>query len=284
MDLIPKHASKKFAFTGTNCSGKTTMAMETTARLKAQYHCLAELVSSQDRKVTWSDAHFPYALDAHYGMMSTLITAEVQASLRGDADVIITDRSVLDLYSIASFDHPQGHLLKGLRALMESWIETYTTIYYLSPFPYQADGKRPDDEFRQSTHENLLRLIEAYKFPNVVMGLTRDEVSKDIRRQLGYGEVKQVFAMDDKCQAVCDAIGFPFFVKEQKSPVTSDLDCWFFVAPENTDQYDAFKAHNVAHLYFGEQVDLHIMVAPLTAEDKTSRLGMGRMYIPNKPQ
>ena len=141
MNSSPKKASFKFAFTGTNCSGKTTMALETTARLKAQHHCLAEVVSSQDRKITWDYAHFPDSLVAHYGMMATLIQAETQAALRGDADVIITDRSVLDLYSIASHDHQIDCPMKdGLRHLMEAWMETYTVVDYLPPLAYQADG------------------------------------------------------------------------------------------------------------------------------------------------
>ena len=278
-----KSAKTKIAFTGTNCSGKTTMALEVTARLKYPYNVLAECVTSQDRKVTWEDAHFPDSPKAHYGMMCNLINAEVSAELRGDADIVITDRSVLDLFSIAVTDHPDHELTPGLRELMLGWIKTYTKIYYLPPLKYQEDGKRPQDEFRQKTHSNLQGLIEAYRFENVIVGMTRDEITKDIRGILGLQEIKPVFAETEKWQAVCDAVGYPLLVKNIKSPITSDVDVWFFVPPTEVLLFKQELAVYVTEMYFGTQLDIHCMAAPDTALAKVSSLGEHKMFQPTFP-
>ena len=113
MNPNPKLAKFKYAFTGTNCSGKTTMALAIAARLK-RHAQLAEIVCSQDRKISWKDDYFPFTPIAHYGMITNLIHAEVAASLKGDADVIITDRSVLDLYAIACTDHGKHSMIASL--------------------------------------------------------------------------------------------------------------------------------------------------------------------------
>ena len=77
MNPNPQSSKVKIAYTGTNCSGKTTAALDTTVRLKLA-GVLAEVVSSQDRKISWKDDHFPVDYRAHYGMMTNLIHAEVQ--------------------------------------------------------------------------------------------------------------------------------------------------------------------------------------------------------------
>ena len=94
MNPNPQSSKVKIAYTGTNCSGKTTAALDTTVRLKLA-GVLAEVVSSQDRKISWKDDHFPVDYRAHYGMMTNLIHAEVQAELKGDAQVVVDRKSTL---------------------------------------------------------------------------------------------------------------------------------------------------------------------------------------------
>lgn len=260
MDPNPKSAKFKIAFTGTNCSGKTTMAMDVCARLKYQ-HQLAELVSSQDRKITWKDDHFPVDPRAHFGMISNLVNAEVQAELKGDAHVVITDRSVLDLYAIACTDHGDHPMVIGMEGYILAWMKTYTKVYYLSPLPYQEDGKRPADDFRMKTHATLIALADKYQLPNFVK-IDRQEVYKDIQNLLGISAIKPIYAETAKWQAIADRLHRFIMIKdEQRSPVSSDVDAWVFL-PAAAGFDDVTRANLYAREYFGDQVNVKFMLAP----------------------
>jgi hypothetical protein len=250
-------AKHKFAFTGTNCSGKTTMALDVTARLK-KMHVLAEVVSSQDRKITWKDVHFPIDYRAHYGMITNLIHAEVQAELKGDATVVITDRSVLDLYAIATYDHPTNPQLAELEHAILAWCSSYTKIYYLEPLTYQEDNKRPSDHFRMATHGQLLHLFDKYNLPNVIR-IPRSDVFKDLKATLGI-QGNPPFAEEAKWQAISNELGLSLLVKEPASEVTSDYDVWILGRPYNYSE-DATKLATMFNQYWGsERID--VMLAP----------------------
>jgi AAA domain len=266
MNPNPKSAKYKIAFTGTNSSGKTTMAMEVCSRLKRDYRALAELVSSQDRKITWKDDHFPVDPRAHYGMITNLIHAEVQAELKGDADVVITDRSVLDLYAIALTDHPDSKMIKELGYTVNAWSKTYTKIFYLPPLPYQEDGKRPPDEFRMRTHATLISLLgeeHSTRYTNVVR-VPRTETFKGVLSALGLTPKVDVFAEDEKWQYLADIFDVTLLVKERNSS-TSDQDVWLCF--ENLPFHSVLELIEkdflgFSKLMFGEQIKIDQMFIP----------------------
>jgi thymidylate kinase len=264
MNPNPKSSRFKVAFTGTNSSGKTTMALETTARLKRQYHVLAEVVSSQDRKITWKDDHFPVDPRAHYGMISNLVKAEVEAELKGDADIVITDRSVLDLYAIALTDHTSDPKVLGMEGYIRSWMSTYTHVIYLPPLEYQEDGKRPPNEFRMRTHETLRQLIKNWNLPNVIDGLSRPEAFQLVLDAVGKTKVTPIFAEREKWQAIARELGVTLMVKKSEWPSTSDTDVWL-VLEHWTQMQDGFllaAAKAAVKTYFGSQVDAEFLTVP----------------------
>lgn len=260
----PTGAPYKIAFTGTNSSGKTTMALAVTARLKEQYHHLAEVVSSQDRKITWADKHFPANPLAHYGMITNMIHAEVAATLKGDATTVVTDRSVLDLYSIAVTDHPNDPLIIALAPMVREYAKTYTRIYYLPPLPYQEDGKRPSDDFRMKTHESLRALIIGWGLPNLTDGMPRAKVFKDILPRIGIETSKignGTFLPNEKWQELANHLGATVVAKVPAYLNTSDQDVWVCGTNVNADMID--KAVKWANLMFGPN-EFHIMAHPAT--------------------
>lgn len=267
MNPNPKSAKLKVAFTGTNSSGKTTMALEVTARLKRQYHVLAEVVSSQDRKITWKDDHFPVDPRAHYGMISNLVKAEVEAELKGDANIVITDRSVLDLYAIALTDHPKDPKILGMEGYIRSWMDTYTNVIYLPPLDYQEDGKRPPNDFRMQTHATLRRLIEEWRLPNVIDGMDRPDAFKRVLHVLGVDQQKPIFAEREKWQAVADSVGLTLVVKNQEWPSTSDLDVWVMLKTAEQFENGAVinRVKNAVVAFFGTQITPDFLTAPITA-------------------
>jgi hypothetical protein len=260
----PKSSQFKFALTGTNCSGKTTLALGITESLK-RASVLAEVVSSSDRRISWSDAHFPVDVRAHWGMITKLIGAEVAAELRGDADVVITDRSVLDLYAIATYDHPNNASMQALEPAILDWVSKYTAIYYLEPLPYQEDNKRPNDDFRMATHANLLTLFDKYNLPNVFK-IPRKEVLHDIRAKMGLPTI-DVLGEDQKWQAISNFSGAHLMVKERKTP-KSDYDVW--ILDPTIARHDVVaKITDMFRAYWPESHwdSLDLMVAPKTVTD-----------------
>lgn len=263
MDPNPKSSKNKIAFTGTNCSGKTTMALEVTTRLKSEHHYLAEVVSSQDRKVNWKDDHFPVDPRAHYGMMTNLIHAEVQAELKGDADVVITDRSVLDLYAIALVDHPNSKMILNMRGMIDSWLETYTKIFYLPPLDYQEDGKRPPNDFRMKTHASLLREIESRNYSNVEMISDRSTVMSKVRNTLGLTSPNPpILAAEEKLQFLATVMQVRLFVKSRKW-ASSDLDVWVIPCHATNFSRDILeKAQTLFDVVVGSSVTVSLMFMP----------------------
>lgn len=259
----PRSSQYKVAFTGTNSSGKTTMALTTAGRLKEQ-HVLAEVVSSQDRKITWKDEHFPVDPRAHFGMISNLVKAEVEAELKGDALIVVTDRSVLDLYAIALTDHPDHPWVKGgLWQYVKAWVESYSRIYYLPPLPYQEDGKRPPDEFRMRTHTTLINLIAAHGFDNVVE-MPRADIYKDITKLIGVHVPHPIYAESHKWQAVADQLKCCVRVKTPRSETaTSDIDVWVYADEDPTVL--RLNAEALIAEYFGDVATFDIMPMPASA-------------------
>lgn len=278
MDPNPKSAKLKIAFTGTNCSGKTTTALEVTARLKAQHHYLAEVVSSQDRKITWKDDHFPVDPRAHFGMISNLILAETQAELKGDADVVITDRSVLDLYAIALTDHPHDQLIADLGVAVRAWLKTYTKVYYLPPLPYQEDGKRPADDFRMRTHATLVSLIDSGEFSNVERIADRSEIMTKVRGVLGIkSESNPILAEKAKWTALASVTNATIAVKHGSWPL-SDTDVW--VITDNVAEFSRAYLEEVVDMIFGDQVPVHLMLLPTAGTEELKARHAVTLYEP----
>jgi nicotinamide riboside kinase len=259
--MNPRSSQYKVAFTGTNSSGKTTIALTTAGRLK-ESHVLAEVVSSQDRKITWKDEHFPVDPRAHFGMISNLVKAEVEAELKGDALIVVTDRSVLDLYAIALTDHPDHPwVTQGLWEYVKAWVQSYARIYYLPPLAYQEDGKRPPDEFRMRTHATLRRLIEAHKFENVVE-MPREAIFKDITTMIGVHVPNPIYAETEKWQAVAQQLRCSVRVKDQAN-ASSDVDVWVYA--DSNPLVLRYHAEEIIRAYFGDQIQFDVMPIPAAA-------------------
>jgi len=277
----PKSSEYKIAFTGTNCSGKTTTALEVTGRLKSEHHHLAEVVSSQDRKITWADVHFPVNPVAHYGMITNLIHAEVQAMLKGDATTVITDRSALDLYAIALTDHPDSEMVKALGVMVKSWMTTYTKVFYLPPLPYQEDGKRPADDFRMRTHATLMNLIQSGDYPNIERIEDRTQIFKKVRGVLGLQSPNPVILAESaKWQFLADSLSVPVAVKSGRHG--SDIDAWCLLS--HTDDVTSFHSRNLAlfvDTVFGRGAPVDLMTFPLKALAELSKQHAVTVYQPS---
>lgn len=250
-----KQAGFKFAFTGTNSSGKTTIVHDLTARLKMN-NVLVEAVTSQDRKSTWDFRHCIQNYHGHYGLMTGLIRAEVEAELKGDADVVLVDRSILDLYSIAITDHPDKDQISKIEEMVLQWASSYTAIYYLEPLQYVDDGVRPSDDFRMRTHANLVKLMENPRLTNLVR-IPRHKIMKDIAQRIGLDLSKPMLQAEKKWQQLSNVFNVRLAVKEaQWSGASSDIDV-FVLSPT---PIDVSPIQVAAEQYFGQPVDALLVV------------------------
>lgn len=252
-------STKKFGIIGTSCAGKTTLAHAVVSRLKS-YGILADGLFSQDRRFSF-DISYLESEAAQNWMVSNLIAQEVNLSLRNDVDVLITDRTPLDLYAYYAlqYDTPLSQACWGY---VKEWMKTYEAVFYLPPLPYQDDNKRPSDEFRLRVDEKLRSLLATPEI-NIVQ-VERQHVLTTIMRALGAVKptVKTRISEDD-CQELADTFQLPVLLKISKSDdVLSDSDLWF-ISPDPTRVRIAAIRRYMRQL-FGAYVNFDVGVAHST--------------------
>lgn len=218
----------KFAIIGTSCAGKTTLTHALVARLKS-YGILADGVFSQDRKFSFPLSQIE-SEDAQNWMVANIIAKEADLFLHNDIEVLISDRSPLDLLAYYVYQHDTP-LSKAATNYAIEWCKGYTALYYLDPLPYQDDGKRPPDAFRLGVDETLRQLVDQARLAGVTVlsGNARNEVLADVLKRAGRRKpgVKAALGPTD-IQRLANELGYPVAAKPQRADadVLSDTDLW----------------------------------------------------------
>lgn len=178
----------KFALIGTSCSGKTTTAYALTSRLKS-YGILADGVFSQDRKFSFDKKHLLTKEIAQQWMVNNLISKETDTILHDDIDVLITDRSALDLMAYYVHQFPTSVMMQSMLEYVLTYLGTYTKLYYMKPLPYQDDNKRPNDEFRMAVDRQLRSIIESdvpLRLKDRICFLEPSKILEDVLLTIGH--------------------------------------------------------------------------------------------------
>ena len=258
----------KAGLAGTSCAGKTTLAYSIVGRLKS-YGVLAEGVFSQDRKFSFDKSLLETHEVAQNWMITNMIAKEIEMSLHGDVDLLISDRTALDFFAYYRYQYPNSLLASACWQYVKEWCTTYDVIYLLDPLPYQADGKRPNDEFRTAVHEVLLQL--AHEVPNVVR-IERHNILNDVMIRAGIEKpnVKNILTEDD-VKALATSLGQPVVFKQgTKTPdALTDNDLYIVVSdPLDTDLRD--KLRTFVRGLFGPfcQIDLHLTNTTATFDSR----------------
>ena len=172
---------KKFAIIGTSSSGKSTLCYDILARLKLA-HVNVDGVLQLDRRFAFDRCKLETDIEAQYVFVFNMVVKENEIGLRDGTDVLVSDRSVLDFY--AYMEHQYGRIPHVFEFVME-YCKTYKQIYYLEPLPYDDDGARPSEEFRDAVDVKLRELVEIAQSRGVkIVQLARDQVFSDILSQL----------------------------------------------------------------------------------------------------
>ena len=153
-----KTSTKKYAFIGTSCAGKTTTAYGVLAALKVM-KVSCDGVMQQDRRINF-DLEKLISNDTgrlgRYHVVCNQILREVEMTLK-DFAVLVSDRSPLDLYA---YYEEQFGVNEPLKAMVIDWcINTFEYLFFLSPLPYKDDQQRPPEDIRDSIGDTLLKII-----------------------------------------------------------------------------------------------------------------------------
>jgi AAA domain/Nucleotidyltransferase domain len=173
---------KKYAVIGTSCSGKTTAVYGILARLK-QAGVSCDGVLQQDRRFSFDRDQLEKSKEAQYYFICNQIMRETELTLRGHAEVIVSDRSPLDLYSYYETMYGRSH---QLHRFVTDWCDrTFKRMFLTAPLPYVDDKQRPSDEFRMQVWVVLKDLCRLHSELFVIEPNTEDSIFKAIMLDLG---------------------------------------------------------------------------------------------------
>jgi len=145
MQTIVRSSIPKYAVIGTNSAGKSTATYLACGILKQQ-GINVDGIFQQDRRRPFPTELMGKYLEAHYWQLANLISVESYFSLiQSGTDVILSDRSVFDLFEYAKFQWPQS--IGALEQFILTYTATYTKLFYLKPIEYVDDGQRPPKDF-----------------------------------------------------------------------------------------------------------------------------------------
>jgi predicted nucleotidyltransferase len=174
----PSRHVQKFGFMGTSCAGKTTLALETLARLKrAGVH--ADGVLQLDRRFSFQRELLEIDPIAQWSFITNQVKAEADMMLRKGVDVLVCDRTPLDFYAYYEWQYGVNEALKNF--VFEWCKTTYTKIWYLPPLPYINDGMRLDEVGRDEADSFVVKVSnEAADVMNVEFVTNRESVIPEV--------------------------------------------------------------------------------------------------------
>lgn len=179
---------KKIGIIGTSSSGKTTLCYEILWRLKkAGVTC--DGVLQQDRRISFD----PKLLDinelAQFSIISNQMKMEADICMAPGVEMVVSDRSPLDLYAyhLATFG---GN--KYLSQLVHDWCEnTFEKLFVLRPVKYEKTPARTiTHEFRMQVFEHLMLHVAAYTGDNLEIEPENKIEAKAWRKELPFRIVR----------------------------------------------------------------------------------------------
>ena len=249
---------KKFAVIGTSCSGKTTLTLSILAHLK-QMGISCDGVLQQDRRFAFDRIQLEKYKEAQYYFICNQIMRETELTLRGHCEVIVSDRSPLDLYAYYVVMYGRD---KTIEDFIHKWIgSTYDQLYYLHPLPYEDDKQRPSNEFRLQVASILEGLITKLGYQEIIRDYEdRSLVLKDILEQIGHK------LQDVDLKIIPDALGVSTVLVGgsyafNRATKYSDLDVYVYAPADDLNKRNTYQKKLESIL--GIKVDIHMVESTL---------------------
>jgi hypothetical protein len=142
---------------GSESIGKTSTGYMLTGRLRS-HGLLAEFVTDSSAAMPFPPDRFDTHVAAWVYVLTKKIERECEVALRSNVEVIISDRTPLDLLAYAQMKHPASPTLEALRPLVDYWLSLYDHLYF---FPAAGTTFRYD-EFREPTDDSRRTIDDGF--------------------------------------------------------------------------------------------------------------------------
>ncbi|MBR3602249.1 MAG: ATP-binding protein [Lachnospiraceae bacterium] len=176
----------KIAFTGTHCTGKTTLLKDIEEILadKLKIHSVTEVA----RKII--EKGYPLNMDATVESYIHYINDQLneENKLMQECDIFISDRTLLDpvAYAMVNSKLPRPYISEYFIEMMKNiWLlekDRYDLyVYFPIEFALQYDGVRPEDEkYRRDIDALILSLLEQFQINYIKISGDRSERKKQL--------------------------------------------------------------------------------------------------------
>jgi len=151
---------------GSESIGKTSTGYMLTGRLRT-HGLLAEYVTDSSAAMPFPPDRFDTHVSAWVYVLMKKIERECEVALRSNVEVIISDRTPLDLFAYFQMKHPEAHAASAAIApLVDYWVSLYDHLYF---FPaagttFRSEGFRePTDDSRKIIDNTFLNQLPLLK-------------------------------------------------------------------------------------------------------------------------
>ncbi len=171
----------KIAFTGTHCTGKTTLLHDIEEIFSTEF--VVNSVTEVARRII--SRGYPLSMDANIDSYVHYINDQLneENEKMKNCGLFISDRTLLDpvAYAIVNYQLPRPYIPQYFIDMMKNvWLlekEKYDLyVYFPVEFELEADGVRPSDEkYRQDIDKVIVSLLEEYNINYIKISGNRFE-------------------------------------------------------------------------------------------------------------
>jgi len=157
----------KIGFSGPPCSGKTTTVHEVVVELR-KLGIKADVLSGIERTPIYDIKRMKNINEHNISLMNHVLQESLHMR-RPDIDVILVDRTVLDIWIDLDVSAKVGHygrsksIKEAMRGYINSWLETYDLIFKFNELPFKDDGLRLNN---MKWRDELIKYYKKFNIDN----------------------------------------------------------------------------------------------------------------------
>lgn len=183
----------KLALVGPNGVGKSSNCFFMHNFLTNRGYTVKTLVNT-DRIEAFPNSKLADTDLAHGHIIHNIMRLETEVAVLDNCDILLVDRSVVDLYATAKFDWPDSEYLKSMETLIDFWSKSYDRLFYLSEVlidpSTDTDTDRPDLELRLSHAQNMDKVLKS-SYPETLVPCSSDDLFDCILTYLETTDAKR---------------------------------------------------------------------------------------------
>jgi len=165
---------KLYGMFGSESLGKTTIGYSVTGRLRT-WDILAEFVTDSSAAMPFPPTEFDRNPYAWFYVWTKKIMRECEYAIRSNVDLIISDRTPLDLFFYCHYKMKKKEelLQRAMYTFAQEWIKKYDILFWLPAegTTFRYDKFREDTDQSRNEVEAMVKeflLMDRTFFPNIV--------------------------------------------------------------------------------------------------------------------